>query len=316
MIQTRFRQWNIVDLFDYCLARNNPLIEVVNDDNTTSEVGEFRDLTFLWLSGKKNYEEYTTDDYILCSESFVNLIRSKFFDFSFLTSFYYDVETNKRVYVDNIHDASIELIKAITTWKNNKLPAFEKLLNALRTNYDPISNYDKHSTITTEYAGSEKTEFTPTGTESDTTAYSGTESDTLSRSGEENNTFKKGVEKRDHYKTTYESTTPYLTDSDELTGTNGVAYSDTNKLTFTNRQDTNTKSFTNRQDTNTHSFTNRKDTSERTFDDRIDTVTEHTSGNIGITTSQQMLLSQFGITDADDIEYYVVCDFARSCLIH
>ena len=310
------KTWNLIDLFDYCFARKNDNITVTNNDNTTSTVGAFRYLTFLWCENGINFNTIDPDKYILSSNAFMQLIRTKFFDFEFVTSYTFNPDTGKREYIETMDDASDELINAINIWKHDKLPAFRKLFDALRADYNPISNYDKVSTITTEYQGKEKTEFTPTGTESDTLSMSGTESDTLTKSGTENRTFSKGEEDRQHFRTPYDSGTALLTEEDKLTGTDGVAYEDSDTLGFTNRQDTNTKSFQNRQDTNTHSFTNRKDTSERSFTNRQDVVTEHTSGNIGVTTSQQMLLSQFGITDADSMEYYCVSDFVRSCCIH
>ena len=310
-----YHRWNIVDLFDYCYDKKNSIITVTNNDNTTSEVGSFRYLTFLWCENGMNFNNIDPEKYVLSANAFLQLIRSKFFSFEFLTSFRYDADTNKRIYIDTIDKAADELINVINVWKHEKLPAFRKLLDALRAEYDPISNYDKHSTITTEYAGTEKTEFTPTGSEKDTMDLSGSETDSLTRGGTESRTFDKGTENREHRKTTYDSASSYLTDEDKLIGTNGVAYTDTETTSFTQRTDTNTKTFTNRKDENTHTFMNRKDTSERSFDDRVDTVTEHTSGNIGVTTSQQMILSQFGITDPDQIEYYCVADFVRSCLV-
>lgn len=309
------KTWNIVDLFDYCYTNKNDNITVTNNDESTSVVGAFRYLTFLWCENGMNFNDIDPDKYVLSANAFRQLIRSKFFDFKYVTSFVYNPETGKREIIDTIDKACDSLIESISVWKHDRLPAFRKLLEALRADYNPVSNYDKTSVITTEYSGKEKTEFTPTGTETDTLSMSGTETDTLSKSGSEDRSFEKGDEDRKHYKTTYDNATPLLTDEDKLEGVNGVAYTDKDTLEFTDRQDTNTKTFTNRQDTNTHSFTNRKDTSERSFTNRQDTVTEHTSGNIGVTTSQQMILSQFGITDPDNIEYYCVADFVRTCLI-
>lgn len=309
------KRWNIVDLFDYCYKYKNSIITVTNNDNTQSDVGEFRYLTFLWCENGMNFNNINPDNYVLSANAFLQLIRSKFYDFDFLTSFVYNPETGEREFIDTIDKAADSLIESINVWKHDKLPAFRKLLEALRAEYNPISNYDKTSTIETSYTGKETTDFTPTGSETDTLTKNGTETDTLTKTGTESKTFDKGPEHREHRKTTYNSSDSYLTDEDSLTGTNGIAYTDTETDSFTNRSDTETRSFTNRSDTETRSFTNRKDTTERSFTNRKDTVTEHTSGNIGVTTSQQMILSQFGITDPDSIEYYCVADFVRSCLI-
>lgn len=309
------KRWNIIDLFDYCYARKNDEITVTNADQSTSTVGAFRYLTFLWDTGGMNFNNIDPDKYILSANAFLQLLRSKYFDFEFLTSWRFDPDTGTREYIDTMDKAADALLEAISVWKHDKLPAFRKLFSALRAEYDPISNYDKQSTITTEYQGKEKTEFTPTGSESDTLSLSGTETDTLTKAGTENRTFAKGAETRQSYKTSYDNATEHLTGAEKLLGVDGVAYEDQDTTSFQNRQDTNVRSFQNRQDTSTHSFTNRKDSSERTFEDRADVVTEHTSGNIGVITSQQMILSQFGITDPDSMENYCVADFVLTCLV-
>lgn len=312
------RRWNIVDLFDYCFQAKNDPITVVNNDNTESEVGSFRYLTFLWMEGGMNFNAIDPSKYVLSSNAFMQLIRSKFYSFQYLTSFHFNATTMQREEISTMDEAADELINTINVWKHERLPAFRKLLEALRAEYDPISNYDKESTITTYYEGKEKSQYTPEGTETDTFTQAGTETDTLSKAGTETHGFDKGIEDRKHYRTTYEGSTPYLTEEERLeaaSGSGSVAYTDTDSLTFQNRQDTNQKSFQNRQDTNVHSFTNRKDSSERSFEDRQDRVVEHTSGNIGVTTSQQMILSQFGIADPDQIEYYCVADFIRTCCV-
>ena len=312
------RKWNIVDLFDYCFQMKNDPITVVNNDNTESEVGSFRYLTFLWTEGGMNFNTIDPSKYILSSNGFMQILRSKFYSFQYLTSFRFNPATMQREVIDTMDDAADELINTISVWKHERLPAFRKLFEALRSEYDPISNYDKESTITTYYEGKEKTQYTPEGTETDTFTKSGAETDTLTKAGTEIHGFDKGAEDRKHYKTTYEGSTPYLTEEEKLeppSGTGSIAYTDSDSLSFQNRSDTNTKAFTNRQDTNVHSFTNRKDSSERSFDQRQDRVVEHTSGNIGVTTSQQMLLSQFQVADPDQIEYYCVSDFIRTCCI-
>ena len=93
-------------------------------------------------------------------------------------------------------------------------------------------------------------------------------------------------------------------DTDTTTFTNRF---DENEKTFTNRKDTDTTTFTNRFDENEKSFTNRQDKSTLSFsEDRqtnlatSDTLTRSSivtrtltrKGNIGVTTSQQMIQSQ------------------------
>lgn len=85
--------------------------------------------------------------------------------------------------------------------------------------------------------------------------------------------------------------------------------------TFTNRKTENELSFTNRQDTEVKSFTDRQDEAVKSFDDRIDTHDYHEYGNIGVTTSQQMITSQFPLTELDKLQHYIVNDFVHSNMV-
>ena len=78
----------------------------------------------------------------------------------------------------------------------------------------------------------------------------------------------------------------------------------------------NTKNVTpTHTDTSNLNFTNRKDTSERSFTDRVDTYNYRESGNIGVTTTQQMITSQFPLTDLDSLKRYIVNLFVHENLI-
>ena len=111
-----------------------------------------------------------------------------------------------------------------------------------------------------------------------------------------------------------DSATALLTDSEKLGGTNGVAYEDTTDLEFTNRKDVSTTSFGTGQN-------ERKDTTTKTFGGSSDSekrknITDSSiKGNIGITTSQQMISSQFPVEVADKIEHYTVNEFVHEYLV-
>lgn len=85
--------------------------------------------------------------------------------------------------------------------------------------------------------------------------------------------------------------------------------------TYTNRKTENELSFNNRQDTEVKTFTNRQDEAVKSFDDRIDTHDYHEYGNIGVTTSQQMITSQFPLTELDKLQHYIVNDFVHNNMI-
>lgn len=182
------------------------------------------------------------------------------------------------------------------------------------------SNIDK--TDVTSFSGTETNQNIMTGSESDTLTKSGTESDTLSKSGSEHTTNNIGDKTStvNHAVAPYDSETLAKASADETVegsqsndtiltfnsrqDSNVKTYADrqdSNVKTFNNRTDTNITSFNNRvnssdiletgSNTNELSFDNRKDENVRSFTDRKDVTTHTRSGNIGVTTSQEMLES-------------------------
>ena len=166
----------------------------------------------------------------------------------------------------------------------------------------------------TNYLGNESITDTKSGSESNTLTKSGSESNTLTKSGSENvnESASRGDITTTSKKAPFDSETFY-NESQDLTSqsnedvtsttTTFTDRADSNTTTFTNRADTNTTTFTNRTDTNTtnynnvkndinKSFNERKDENIKTFTDREDVTTHTRSGNIGVTTSQQMLESE------------------------
>ena len=178
----------------------------------------------------------------------------------------------------------------------------------------------------TNYLGNEIITDTKSGSESNTLTKSGSENVNESATrGDVTTTRKKAPfdsetfynESQDLTSQSNEdvtNTTTTFTDRADINTTNFVGRTDTNTTTFTNRTDTNTtnynnvkndinKSFNERKDENIKEFENRNDTSIKEYENRTDEniktftdredVTSHTrSGNIGVTTSQQMLESE------------------------
>ena len=213
-------------------------------------------------------------------------------------------------------------------------------------NIESTMEYKGKETNTETPTGTETDTFTPSGTETDTLTKSGsekntetpsgTETDTLTKTGSTTNTHNSGSNGVGHVttlsKTPYDSAgfldaektveSPY-TDNDvesftDRTDTNTKSFTGRkteDELTFTNRQDTNVKTFTNRQNQTVRSFTNRKTEHEKSFTNRIDEYKYHEWGNIGVTTSQQMIMSQFPLTEKDKLKDYIVNLFVHENLV-
>ena len=284
-------------------------------DNANKIVSSFRVLCFMWRSDLKelhpetykfcvNYIDANRNDYVISAGAFRQILKERYAEFCFLTSFDYDYKTEKRVYVDTLTKAGAKLMDTLRVWKHDKQDPLTKLMQALRASYDPISNYDRK----------EHTELEMKGIETDVYKPQGTVKVESEKQGKESSTFNKGAENRETYKTTYDSATALLTDSEKLVGTNGVAYEDTTDLEFTNRKDVSTTSFGTGQN-------ERKDITTKTFggssesEKRKDVTDSYVHGNIGVTTSQQMVLSTFPVEVADKIEHYTVNEFVHEYLV-
>lgn len=274
---------------------------------------------------------------LLTDSFFKTKIYSKYTSFSLPAPGFFDTEANTWINVTSDISEAIDMLKAVfTSWAADRTDGFYQLYRALRADYNPISNYDKHSTITTEYTGTETNTNTPTGSEKTTIEYEGTETNTNTPSGTETSTFTKAgsetvdmvkgahLDTDESSKTTYDSAsylnidknthdTPTYTDSDTTSFENRT---DTTELTFTDRETTDIRSFTDRKDTTELTFTDRETTDTKSFTDRKDTVTEETYGNIGTTTSQQMIESQFPLQAKDKLMDMIVSQFIHeNCII-
>ena len=178
----------------------------------------------------------------------------------------------------------------------------------------------------TNYLGSENITDTKSGSESNTLVKNGSENvnESATRGDITTTTKKAPFDSETFYNESQDltsqsnedvaNTTTTFTDRADINTTNFIGRTDTNTTAFTNRTDTNTtnynnvkndinKSFNERKDENIKEFENRNDTSIKeyenrtdenikTFTDREDVTTHTRSGNIGVTTSHQMLESE------------------------
>lgn len=219
-------------------------------------------------------------------------------------------------------------------------------------NVHAIDGTEKNSKT---YSGTETNTNTPSGSEQETLTKSGSEAvthsigqrvSTTAKTAYNDETFK-DAEKTTEAAAQDSDTTNFTSRQDtNVKSFNNRSTTDqksfTNRKdedtkTFTNRQDTDTKSFTNRQDTETMSYTNRQDeevksftnrqtidelsfdnrqtTDVKSFTDRVDEYNYREFGNIGVTTSQQMIESQFPLTEKDQLMHYIVNLFVHENLI-
>lgn len=286
-----------------------------------------------WLS-------FTLDVNIPDMEEPFNVFNSSTFQ-SFLTTRFADFEFCYRGDFD--YAEFWELQSAFNAYFNSmRKKSIAMQIYALLKTYNPIENYDKTSEITTDYKGRKENQITfNTG---DKLTFSGSEINETEKIGKEKNeTTKSGAEKTEfnnaQLKTTRENSRAPMTSStysnldknEETTlahndsqitsyGVNGVARKDTSVIEYgadnTTRKDTNTTYFTNRY--NESAKTGTETTVERFgtgADARQDVVTEHTHGNIGVTTSAQMVSEILQVYNLNFIESLLDGFFNHYCYL-
>ena len=192
-----------------------------------------------------------------------------------------------------------------------------KMIEEITVNYQgdekTVNQFIGKEKNTINYKGEESTVDSKSGTDTNVLSKSGSESNSLSKSGSENvnesstrgdvtTTTKKAPFDSENFYNESQDLTSQANEDVKNTTTTFTDRVDNNTTTYTNRTDNEqitynssnniNKSFNGRSDENIKEFDGRTDESLKSFMDRKDVTTHTRSGNIGVTTSQQMLESQ------------------------
>ena len=265
-----------------------------------SEIANYDDIN-LSLTVSETVEEVTTFKTILTSNQI------KFF----LENVY-----GQRIFTKdevNLQNAYNDLIAYFNYYEGLFQEDLQRLYDGWRLYYSPIENYDKYGSIKTDYKGTEKNELTKKGSEyhiEQATGYKdiqemGKETHELTKTGDESNKHKEAAF----------NTPTTLNEASE------------DKTTFTNRTDSTVSKYggdTQADDRITREkYSNdyekkistvysgelpseeRKDFNKKTFESRYDAVTEHTHGNIGVKSSESLLLEEFSLRMKFELENYL-----------
>ena len=192
-----------------------------------------------------------------------------------------------------------------------------KMIEEITVNYQgdekTVNQFIGKEKNTINYKGEESTVDSKSGTDTNVLTKNGTESNSLSKTGSENvnesdtrgdittTTKKAPFDSENFYNESQDLTSQSKADVKNTT-TTFTGRVDNNTTTFANRTDNEqitynssnniNKSFNGRSDENIKEFDGRADESLKSFMNRKDVTTHTRSGNIGVTTSQQMLESQ------------------------
>ena len=182
------------------------------------------------------------------------------------------------------HQVPEYLKRNITFWFSRRLFDFDRMYKSLRMEYSPIENYDRIEDIKREYKDSGTDTETLTLGSSTTSSHTGTD-----------------------------------TDSTQGGGSNEKGVSAYNEDGYTNREkDTETHNSNNTQTYNS-TVTNTESGSDKTQTDygkqRTETENTRIHGNIGVTTSQQMIESEMSLRAKYDIYKIISREFEREFLV-
>ena len=205
---------------------------------------------------------------------------------------------------------------AIGLWSNKHYRTFEKWINALNIDYNPLENYDRME------EWSDTGSRINTGTVSD--SGSRTNTGTVSDSGERTNTGTQSTETtgNDNFTGSGNSTS-----ADEISAYNSNSFQNDKKNTTnsSNSSETNTTTNSTRTDNLTESNSNTRtdNLSESNSNTRTDNLSEKTNsnrigrahGNIGVTTSQQMLQSELDIAKWNIYEQITDLFLSEFCIM-
>ena len=192
-----------------------------------------------------------------------------------------------------------------------------KMVEEITVNYQgdekTVNQFIGKEKNTINYKGEESTVDSKSGTDTNVLTKSGTESNTLAKSGTENvnesdtrgdvttttkkapfdseNFYNESQDLTSQSKADIKNTTTTFTDRVDNNTTTFANRTDNEQITYNSSNNIN-KSFNGRSDENIKEFDGRADEILKSFMDRKDVTTHTRSGNIGVTTSQQMLESE------------------------
>ena len=211
--------------------------------------------------------------YPTCLQNIENLIK--------VTSVIISTWVNKRLFSGVLNDGKLDvgqdnrtytiirtLVDAVLTEKKYEI---DTLYNTTILEYNPIENYNSTEKETTTLSGSE----TDTKSGSETRTLTGNDSTTYTGG---TTTTPTGSSSVTHKETAFNEPSDLATSTQDITSYEGMTTSEV----FKDREDTLTHNTT-----DTSTFNNLKN--ERTFNNRKNERTFERKGNIGVTTSQQML---------------------------
>lgn len=221
----------------------------------------------------------------------------------------------------------------IGIWAAREKPTFERVYRAELAEYDPIENYNRHQTDTREieHSGDDVTVSNRQGQNSGsssgeagtTTNSTGREEKTINSTGQAGTTTNASGQLTDnnlHKYAAFDSGTLADQTRDERSASSSNNQTEKSDTTNKQTEETTTTNNQTEQSANTQSHTDNITENARntlTHGENVgETFTSYIHGNIGVTTSQQMLESELTLAPKINTINYIVNSFKmRFCIL-
>lgn len=184
--------------------------------------------------------------------------------------------------------------KKFNLWYSHQRQNIDRIIEALKSEYNPIENYDRTEETTRKNTGTQ----TDRKTGQDTTEYIGGESQSVKGSNTDTQSGSRVTQygSRDSKSVAaFNSSSPTPQEVNEKSGSDTDTYN-------------NIKNVNSSETTTTNSFNGRSDvveygTEQKRTDDLSETITSRIHGNIGVTTSAQMIAGEMEIRKFNLLRY-------------
>ena len=184
--------------------------------------------------------------------------------------------------------------KKFDLWYSHQRQNIDRMIQALKSEYNPIENYDRTEETTRKNTGTQ----TDRKTGQDTTEYQGGESQSVKGT---NTDTQSGSRSTEYGSQDMKSVSAFNSSTATPQEVNAKTGTDTETLN-------NIKNVNSSETTTTNSFNGRSDVMEynseqKRTDDLSETITSRIHGNIGVTTSAQMIAGEMEIRKFNLLRY-------------
>ena len=265
--------------------------ELMKEDNWEIKI------TFGQLLDNKNVtvkEFNTVENDVVYTGRTLNIINFRELYIYLLNNFkswYVKVYTRTAPQYRDLGVQSIDLITTLEYFISRKQSQIQRIYEDYSINFSPIENTSVFNKETTTYSGNEKTTTTNNGSKTNTRTETGKENNTNIKSGSLTDNLDISGTERDTgvHSVSADNSTNLLTDTQDVNTKQFDARRDNRTETYNNVTDSNTKTFENRQTQDVEAFNNYKSEQSKDFTNRKNEFEREQHGNIGVTTSVEML---------------------------